>query len=102
MLQLVSELMVLITALPVDKSTAIYENGIGLSGIAVTYGRDNVLNIEGSVSANSEDGVGIRFDFGSNVLSDMREYQGSDPRVRTYDALDGNFKRENAQSVGCT
>lgn len=83
----------------VDKSTAIYENGIGSSGIAVTYGRDNVLNIEGSVSANSEDGVGIRFDFGSNALSDMREYQGSYRRVRTYDAQMGILKRENAQSV---
>lgn len=83
----------------VDKNAVIYENGIGSSGIAVTYGRDNIINIDGSVAANSDDGVGIRFDFGSNALSDMREYQGSYRRVRTYDAQRKVLTREKAQSV---
>ena len=83
----------------VDKNASIYENGIGSSGIAVTYGRDNIVNIDGTVQASSEDGVALRFDFGSNVLSDMREYQGSYRRVRTYDAQRHILTREKAQSV---
>lgn len=84
----------------IPKNVAIIENGINSAGVAFTYGRDNILNIAGRVEANSDDGVALRFDFGSNALSDMTEYQGSYRRVRTYDySMKGLLDKKTAQSV---
>lgn len=83
----------------VPDKTAIIENGFSASGIAVTYGRDNVINVEGIVEANSEDGVGIRCDFGSNALSDYKEYQGSFRRVRTQAVEKGELSKHQGQEI---
>ncbi|MGN1281735.1 MAG: hypothetical protein ACI4UM_07510 [Succinivibrio sp.] len=83
----------------VPNKTAIIQNGFSASGIAVTYGRDNIINVDGMVEANSEDGVGIRCDFGSNVLSDYKEYQGSYRRVRTQAVANGEITKRLGQEV---
>ena len=80
----------------VPKNTTIIENGFNSSGIAFTYGRDNTLDIEGNVEATSDDGVALRFDFGSNALSDLEEYRGSYRRVKTYDYFNGKLDKDRA------
>ena len=82
----------------VPKNTAIIENGIASSGIAITNGSYNHLNIDGLVEASSEDGIALRFDFGSNVLSDLNEYQGSYRRVRTHDYQNFRLTKDKAQA----
>lgn len=83
----------------VPKKTSIIENGINSSGIAVTYGRDNVISVDGNITASSEGGIGINLDFGSNVLSDYVEYQGSYHRVRTLDVKEKRMTREKGAEV---
>src|SRR5574344_61217 len=83
----------------IPKNVAVIENGVNASGIAVTYGRDNVINVEGTVEARSKDGVAIRMDFGSNTLSDLREYQGSYRRVRTQDVKNLVFSKKTGEAV---
>lgn len=83
----------------IPRNVAVIENGINASGIAVTYGRDNVINVDGRVEARSKDGVAIRMDFGSNTLSDLREYQGSYRRVRTQDVKDYVFSKKAGEAV---
>ncbi len=70
------------------------------SALAVTYGCDNVLNINGRIESLGDDGVGIMMSYGSNVLSDRVEYRGSYQRVRTLDYITGKRSFEEAQSVG--
>lgn len=82
----------------VPKSASIIENGESATGIAVTYGRNNIIDISGEVEANGEDGAALRFDFGSNVLSDMKEFRGSYRRVRTYDYLQRKIPKDQAES----
>ncbi|MCR5537067.1 MAG: hypothetical protein K6F05_06605 [Succinivibrio sp.] len=77
---------------------AIYEQGQHASGITVAYGHDNHLNIEGTVAADSSSGVGILCSYGSNLRSDLLEYQGSYHRVRSYDYERGIYGREQAES----
>lgn len=62
---------------------SIVSNGDLGSGIAVTYGRENQLNIEGNVVADGKEGVAILADFGSNLYSDLTEYRGSYQRNST-------------------
>lgn len=83
----------------VPKKTSIIENGHNSSGIAVTYGRDNVINIDGDVTASTEGGIAINLDFGSNVLSDYVEFQGSYHRVRTLDVKEKRMTREKGAAV---
>lgn len=82
----------------IPKSASIVENGESSTGIAVTYGRDNIIDIQGEVDANGVDGIALRFDFGSNVLSDLKEFRGSYRRVRTYDYLQRNMPKEQAEA----
>lgn len=84
--------------LVVPKSTSIIENGESATGIAVTYGRNNILDIRGDVEASGVDGTALRFDFGSNVLSDLKEFRGSYRRVRTYDYLQRKISKDQAES----
>ncbi|MGN0902957.1 MAG: hypothetical protein ACI4M9_06710, partial [Succinivibrio sp.] len=48
----------------VDNSSHIYENGYGSSGIAVTYGSNNIINIGGTVEAIHVNGIGVNCNFG--------------------------------------
>lgn len=57
--------------------TDIVSNGEKGAGIAVTYGRDMQLNVDGSVVASGPGGVAVLADFGSNLYSDLVEYRGS-------------------------
>ncbi len=79
--------------------TDVIESGYRSSGVAVTYGRNNILNIDGLVSAKSEGGTGINLTFGSNALSDYREYRGSYMTVRTGDHLSGRLPLKKAQAL---
>jgi len=82
----------------IPKTTSVVENGESSSGIAVTYGRDNSIDIRGDVEANGKDGIALNFDFGSNVLSDLKEYRGSYKRVRTYDYIMRKLPKEQAEA----
>lgn len=81
-----------IYTLSVDE--AIFENGYNATGIAVSYGRDNIINVDGAVEADFDEGVGISMNFGSNAQSDLKEYRGSYSRVRTKDVYDGRLEKE--------
>ena len=83
----------------IAKNAAVIENGVNSSGIAVTYGRNNNIDVEGRVEAKSQDGIGIRLDFGSNALSDLNEYQGSYRRVRTHDYQSHLLTKAQAQAM---
>lgn len=82
----------------IPKTTSVVENGDSSTGIAVTYGRDNSIDISGEVEANGKDGIALSFDFGSNVLSDLKEYRGSYRRVRTYDYTRRNLTKDQAEA----
>ncbi len=82
--------------LPVNE--AIFENGYNAIGIAVTYGKDNIINIDGSVQADFDEGIGVSLDFGSNVRSDFEEYRGSYSRVRTRDVFEGRLRKNTGSS----
>ncbi len=80
------------------KHVSIYENGDSSIGIAVAYGRNNSINIDGDIEANGTDGIGVSLDFGSNALSDMKEYRGSYRRVRSYDYVNGKLSKQQAEA----
>lgn len=46
------------------------------SGLAVLYGKNNVINQYGTITALGDSGNGIRFDFGTNAAS-TKQYRGS-------------------------
>ena len=79
--------------------SVIIENGEDAAGIAVTYGKNNVVEVRGRISALGRGGAGVLADFGSNVLSDMQEYRGSFMRVRTIDYLAGRLSERAASAV---
>jgi uncharacterized protein with beta-barrel porin domain len=60
---------------PVD--TNIQVDGLRGNGILIAYGRDQVVNQAGTVTANGQGGTGIRFDFGSSSNGADDEYRGS-------------------------
>lgn len=65
--------------------TRVTANGSMGTGLMVTYGLGHVLHNQGTIQATGPDGVAVRFDFGSNVLSNTenrgsyihQEYNGS-------------------------
>ncbi len=83
----------------VPKETSIIEKGERGSCIAVTYGSDNVITVKGDLEATGIGGVALRFDFGSNALSDLSEYRGSYRVVRSYDYFTHKLKKHEAQAV---
>ena len=63
--------------LVVPKDTKIRADGLRGNGILIAYGRDQVVNQAGTVTANGKSGTGIRFDFGSSSNGALDEYRGS-------------------------
>ncbi len=84
-------------SLILPKKGVIVENGVGATGIAVTYGKNNILDLKGVITANNDLGVGLRFDFGDNFKSNYLEYQGSFIRARSLDFSSGLLTKEKAQ-----
>lgn len=84
--------------LNVDKNTKVHADGPWGTGIMVAYGTNHKLNLAGDVSGMGPKGVGLRLDFGSNLLGDDSEFRGSLMRV-----LDGKseelLRGENDNSL---
>ena len=59
------------------EATNIHADGLRGNGILIAYGRDQVVNQAGTVTANGQGGTGIRFDFGSSSNGSFDEYRGS-------------------------
>ena len=78
----------------VPKDTRIHAQGWYGRGIQVSYGRDQNIVQQGEVRADGKDGVGVLFDFGTNVNlrgDENDEYRGSWMRTvngKPYELLD--------------
>ncbi|MGN1080198.1 MAG: autotransporter outer membrane beta-barrel domain-containing protein [Alphaproteobacteria bacterium] len=64
-------------ALTVAPGTKITANGAYSYGILYAYGKEQKLDMQGSVEAAGTGGIGIAFDFGDNELGNNAEYRGS-------------------------
>ncbi|MCC8189315.1 MAG: autotransporter domain-containing protein [Planctomycetes bacterium] len=53
----------------------VHAHGADSNGVLVAYGKNQVLVNRGEIAAMGEGGVGVRFDFGTNVFGN--EYRGS-------------------------
>ncbi len=63
--------------LTLPAGTKITANGIGGYGVLFAYGRNHTFTQQGTVEANGDKGVGVRFDFGSSTNGAGDEYRGS-------------------------
>jgi hypothetical protein len=61
----------------VPAATKIHADGLRGNGILIAYGRDQVVNQAGTVTAKGKGGTGVRFDFGSSTNGAEDEYRGS-------------------------
>src|SRR5690606_9860310 len=61
----------------IEPGVRVYANGVQGQGVMFTYGKDHALIHRGNVEAMGPQGVGLRFDFGGNSLSNARETRGS-------------------------
>lgn len=63
--------------LVVQSGTRIHADGLNGQGVMFTYGRGHNLVQRGEVRARGDMGVGVRFDFGNNLMGNNTEYRGS-------------------------
>ncbi|MBQ3854378.1 MAG: autotransporter outer membrane beta-barrel domain-containing protein, partial [Anaerovibrio sp.] len=61
----------------IPKETEIHADGNRGNGVLIAYGRNQTVEQAGTVTANGNDGVGMRFDFGSSTNGASDEYRGS-------------------------
>ena len=61
----------------IPKDTEIHADGNRGNGVLIAYGRNQIVEQAGTVTANGNDGVGMRFDFGSSTNGASDEYRGS-------------------------
>ena len=61
----------------VPAATKIHADGFRGNGILIAYGRDQVIDQAGAVTAKGKGGTGVRFDFGSSTNGAADEYRGS-------------------------
>ncbi|WP_177205960.1 autotransporter outer membrane beta-barrel domain-containing protein, partial [Succiniclasticum ruminis] len=70
----------------------VHADGTNGIGALISYGRNQTLNQEGTITADGKGGNGVQFDFGSNMLGADNEYRGSFIRfTRDVDAKDGSI-----------
>lgn len=61
----------------VDPGIKIHADGLNGQGIQFAYGRGHTLVHRGDIQATGSQGVGLRFDFGTNALGSLVEHRGS-------------------------
>lgn len=61
----------------VPKGTKVHGDGACGAGVLVAYGKNQVINIDGTVTGNGTNGSGVWFEFGANALGATIEYRGS-------------------------
>lgn len=61
----------------VSKGTEVHGDGAYGAGILTAYGKNHVLNVDGTVTARGENGNAIWLEFGANSLGTNIEYRGS-------------------------
>lgn len=64
----------------INPNVKIHANGERGTGLMVAYGNGHALVHQGDISATGKNGVGARFDFGSNIIAmgeENTEYRGS-------------------------
>jgi hypothetical protein len=55
----------------------VHANGADATGLMVTYGTRHRITHRGDISATGPGGVGVRFDFGDNMMGSLDGYRGS-------------------------
>ncbi|WP_394061479.1 autotransporter domain-containing protein [Alcaligenes sp. WGS1538] len=71
--------------LVIDPGVKIYADGLNGQGIQFAYGRGHKLVHRGDIQATGPQGVGLRFDFGTNSLGNHTERRGS--YIRSIDGV---------------
>ncbi|MDO4178195.1 MAG: autotransporter domain-containing protein [Phascolarctobacterium sp.] len=61
----------------IGEGTKVTANGAEGLGVAVTYGKNHEVNIQGTVEATGTSGKALSFDFGNNIIGNDKEYRGS-------------------------
>lgn len=85
----------------VAKDTQVKADGYRGIGALIAYGNNQVLNQEGTITANGKQGVGVRFDFGSSSNGARDEYRGSYIRFkRTVNSKTGALSSSENISFG--
>lgn len=72
--------------LVIDPGVKIYADGLNGQGIQFAYGRGHTLVHRGDIQATGPQGVGLRFDFGTNSLGNVVERRGS--YIRSINGVD--------------
>ncbi len=85
----------------VPEATNIHADGLRGNGILIAYGRDQVVNQAGTVTANGQGGTGIRFDFGCSTNGAEDEYRGSYIRYKQ-GVETGTGAIKNPKNLGLT
>lgn len=83
-------------SLTIAKDTVVTANGINGRGINFSYGKEHVLNVEGTVKALGQDGIALGFDFGDNMLGNKDDYRGSYINVLFNDDYEGTEDTNSA------
>ena len=76
----------------VPTSTEIHADGLKGKGVLISYGRNQNLNLEGTVTATGQGGNAVEFNFGSSSNGAQDEYRGSYIRYgRVVDEVTGDI-----------
>ena len=76
----------------IPKNIKIRSDGSQGKGVLISYGRNQNLNLNGTVTAKGNGGNAVEFNFGSSTNGAFDEYRGSYIRYRrTVDGIDGKL-----------
>lgn len=78
----------------VQRGTEVHGDGRNGGGVLVAYGKNHVVNIDGTVTGDGENGTGVWFDFGSNSFGAKLEYRGSYMRYKRLYDENGTITKE--------